>query len=277
MSEDAADRAEGTSDHGAAEPKRRQFTIATLVNNWAHYDEMLASFDEAGFSRDDCEFLFVDNTVPNQTCAYRGLNRLLAEAQGAYVIMCHQDVRLVGDGRYELEKRLAELDARDPAWALAGNAGGVAAGQLALRISDPHGRNLHVGPMPIKVMSLDENFMVTKRSARLCFSNDLSGFHFYGADICLVADVLGYTAYVVDFHLEHLSAGFKSSSFAEMEEAFRNKWCRALRPRWLQTTCSLLALSGDTLGQMLGRMTETPFAKISKRLPSARGWSRKSA
>ncbi len=254
-----------------------RFTIATLVNDRSRYDEMLASFEAGGFGLAVCEFLHVDNTGPVQTCAYRGLDKLLADARGAYVILCHQDVRLVDDGRRELEKRLAELDALDASWALAGNAGGIAAGQLAIRISDPHGVNRHVGVLPAKVMSLDENFIVAKRSARLGLSKDLSGFHFYGADICLIADLLGHSAYCIDFHLEHLSSGRKGPSFEAMEEAFRNKWSNALRPRWMQTTCSLVYLTGDTLGRMLGRAAEAPLARLSKRLPSASGWTRKSA
>ena len=256
-------------------PKR--FTIATLVNNRTHYDEMRQSFEDGGFKRSDCEYLFIDNTGAQQTCAYRGLDRLLSEAQGEYVILCHQDVRIVDDGRPELEARLAELDTIDPTWAVAGNAGGISAGRLAIRITDPHGANRHVGQLPAKVMSLDENLLIVKRSSRLSFSRDLSGFHFYGADLCLIADVLGHSAYVIDFHLEHLSGGVKGASFAVMEDAFRDKWSHALRPRFLQTTCSLINLAGDSLGRMLGRVAGPPLARISKRLPSASGWTRRSA
>lgn len=258
-------------------PAAKRFTIATLVNNRTHYDEMLASFEAGGFDRRDCEYLFIDNTGPEQTCAYRGLDRLLGEAKGDCVILCHQDVRIVDDGRNELEARLAALEALDPMWAVAGNAGGIAPGRLAIRITDPHGANRHVGKLPARVASLDENFMVVKRSARLSFSRDLSGFHFYGADLCLVADMLGHSAYVIDFHLEHLSRGIKGPSFAAMEAAFCAKWGRALRPRFLQTTCSLISLTGDSFSRMLGRVAGPPLARISKRLPSASGWTRSSA
>lgn len=262
---------------GAIDRRRKRFTIATLVNNRTHYDEMLASFEDGGFDRRDCEYLFVDNTGSEQTCAFRGLDRLLAEATGDYVILCHQDVRIVDDGRHELESRLAQLDALDPMWAIAGNAGGVAAGRLAIRITDPHGANQKVGTLPAKVMSLDENFMVVKRAARLSFSRDLSGFHFYGADLCLVADVLGHTTYVIDFHLEHLSGGLKGASFEAMERAFCAKWGHALRPRLLQTTCSLVTLSGDHLTRLIGRVAVPSLARLTKHMPSAAGWRRRSA
>ncbi len=267
----------GTDTCGTAVGRPKRFTIATLVNNRTHYDEMRASFEEGGFDRFDCEYIFVDNTGPRQTCAYRGLDRLLSEAHGEFVILCHQDVRIVDDGRAELEQRLAELETLDPSWAIAGNAGGISPGRLAIRITDPHGANRHVGALPAKVMSLDENLLVVKSVARLSFSRDLSGFHLYGTDLCLIADVMGLSAYVIDFHLEHLSGGIKGASFAAMEDAFRDKWSHALRPRFVQTTCSLLNLAGDSLGRMLGRVAGPPLARISKHLPSASGWTRKSA
>jgi len=254
-----------------------RYTIATLVNNVVHYEDMLASFEAGGFTEPHCEFIYVDNTGAEQTCAYRGLNKLLNEAKGRYVIFCHQDVRIVDDAIGELDARLAELDEQDPAWALAGNAGGIAAGRLALRITDPHGDDRRIGDLPARVMSLDENFIVMKRDVRIGFSRDLTGYHFYGADICLIADIQGYSAWVIDFHLEHLSGGLKGASFFEAESAFRAKWANALRARWLQTTCSLVNLSGDAVGQLIGRVAETPLARITRRLPGAGGWIKRPA
>ena len=249
-----------------------RYTIATLVNDPVHYEAMRLSFRSGGFGRDDCEFLYIDNTGDKQTCAYSGLNALLGAAAGRRIILCHQDVRLLTDTRDDLDVRLGELDRLDARWALAGNAGGVGPGELAIRITDPHGANQNIGSLPARVASLDENFIVVRREARVGFSADLSGFHFYGADICLNADVAGYAAYVIDFHLAHLSAGSKNQAFADMEVAFRAKWERALGARWVQTTCSLVRLSGAPLGQMAGRMVETPYARIARHLPQAKGW-----
>jgi hypothetical protein len=242
------------------------FTIGTLVNDAAQYEAMRASFAAGGFAGSDCEYLMIDNTGSYQTDAYAGLNAVLDQARGRLVILCHQDVRLMADGRAELERRLAELDAKDPSWALAGNAGGVAPGEYALRISDPHAKDQRHGPFPARVTTLDENFIVVRREARVGFSRDLHGFHFYGADICLAAAALGHSAYVVDFHLSHLSAGRKGPEFRLSEAAFRSKWSRALRPRWLQTTCSLIRLSGTRTGGIAGRIAERPFASLIRRV-----------
>jgi hypothetical protein len=87
--------------------------------------------------------------------------------------------------------------------------------------------------------------------------------------------VAGYSAWVVDFHLAHLSAGKKDDDFARMQDAFRAKWQRALAPRWLQTTCSLVHLSGAPIDQLAGRIAEVPVAKITRRLPGAHAWGRR--
>ena len=242
------------------------YTIGTLVTDVTLYRSMQRSFVAGGFGEADCEYLAIDNTTPAQTSAHAGLNRVLDAARGRYVILCHQDVRLIGDGRAALDQRLAELELRDPMWAVAGNAGGVAPGRLALRITDPHGADQRVGEFPVRVASVDENFLVVKRAARIGFSRDLGGFHFYGADICLAADVMGSSAYVIDFHLEHLSPGnSKTSSFGDGLAQFERKWSRALRPRWVQTTCALAALSGSAVGLAWRRAVAPRLAKIMRR------------
>ncbi len=244
-----------------------RYTIATLVNKPDQFAAMRETFSSGGFNAMNSEILYIDNSGPRQTGAYRGLNALINAARGRYVILCHQDVRLISDGIEKLDRCLADLDARDSVWALAGNAGGLAPGILAHRISDPHGADRNSGNLPQKVMSLDENFIVLKRGARIGCSADLEGFHFYGPDLCLNADVAGHTAWVIDFHLLHLSGGNKNDDFYRAEEAFRAKWSHALRPRWMQTTCTLLRLSGSGLDRASGRLAARPYAGLLRRLP----------
>jgi hypothetical protein len=238
---------------GAEAPR---YSICTLVTDFDQYEQLRASFRGGGFDAPSTEYLFIDNSRGQEACAYSGGNALLAVARGRTVILCHQDVRLIRDGRSALDDRLADLDRRDPAWAVAGNAGGIRPGALALRISDPHGADQHRGALPCRVTSLDENLLIVRRDARIGFSRDLSGFHFYGADLCLAADIMGHSCYVIDFHLQHLSPGRKGADFSACEAAFCAKWGRALRPRWVQTTCRLVRVSGiaaDRLAASLAR------------------------
>lgn len=160
--------------------ERPKFSICTLVTDELQYAEMLDSFVNFGFYPADCEYLYIDNTECNVFDAYASYQHFLNEAAGEILIRCHQDVELIADDRDRLEERLEELEAIDPNWAVCGNAGGVALGLFAIRISDPHGDNHSVGSFPSRVVASDENFLVVKRSANLAISRDLSGFHLYG-------------------------------------------------------------------------------------------------
>ena len=217
------------------------FSIGTLVTDQTQYGEMLKSFEANGFSNKECEFIFIDNSESNKFDAFDGLNKIINYAKGKYVILCHQDIRLHDDGFDTLVKRLSELDDFDPSWALAGNAGGSSEGFKTIRITDPHGV-WRKGNFPGRVFSLDENFIIIRNESRVSFSHDLKGFHFYGTDICMNADMLGYASYVIDFHLLHLSGGNINNAFFEAKRLFEAKWSRALRSRTIQTTCTIVDL-----------------------------------
>lgn len=228
----------------ASEPPAPSFSICTLVTDTTQYTEMANSFVRHGFTPDDCEFLYIDNTFANSADAYEGYNLFLTEAKGRIVILCHQDVEILEDDRNTLESRIAELELLDPDWALCGNAGGTSHGTLAVRISDPHGANMSTGEFPARVFALDENFIVVRRSANLALSHDLQGFHHYGADLCIVADILGFSAWVIDFHLLHKSGGNASGQYADSLPLVSRKWRRALRTRWVTTPCASYFVSG---------------------------------
>jgi hypothetical protein len=205
---------------------------------------MVSTFEARGFAGNDCEYLFLDNSRSNAFDAYEGLNLFLNNARGEYIIVCHQDVELLSDGRDQLDVVIAELEAKDPAWAVIGNSGGVSPGRLAIRITDPHGADQKTDQLPVRVRSLDENFLVVRRRANLALSHDLGGFHLYGTDLCIIADILGWRSYVVDFHLHHLSPGYREQSLSQSRVAMIKKYAHALRFRWVMSPCELLFLSG---------------------------------
>jgi hypothetical protein len=253
---------------GAATPQPR-FSICTLVTRPAEYTQMAESFLAKGFGPADCEYLCLDNSRSNRFDAFYGYNLFLSEARGDYVILCHQDILLDRDGRVELEARLTELSSLDPHWAICGNAGGVALGRRAVRISDPHGQDQRRGPFPIRATALDENFLLVRREANLALSRDLKGFHFYGADLCIIADVLGWTTWVIDFHLSHKSEGPVNADFYRMRKAVARKYRRAMRPRWIVTTVTDFFVSGSRTASLL---LTSPAAGIPRRMASL--WQR---
>ena len=226
-----------------------KFSICTLVTRAEEYAEMTASFVRAGFSPDDTVFLFSDNTCGNQLDDYRGYNLFLQAARGEFIVLCHQDILLNHDRREILEQRIRELDALDPAWALLGNAGCAQRFGLpvtAIKISHPSSTET-IGTFPTRVDSLDENFIVVKCSANLALSHDLSGFHFYGTDLCRIAKILGRTAYVVDFHLLHKSLGKYDDSFFQGRAQLVKKYQQALQGGLIYATTGPVRLTGNAL------------------------------
>lgn len=263
------------------------FSICTMVTNREQYEEMRASFARNGFGASACEFLYIDNSIQNQVDGYAAVNIFLRAARGRYIIICHQDVVLLEDGCAELSQRLSELEQVDPRWGLAGNAGGKYLGgmdDIAKRITDPHGSNQHRGPFPHRVTALDENFLVVKASANLATSSDLAGFHCYGMDLAIIADVLGFRSYVIDFHLLHKSAGNVRDrrslrpgeiQYDDARAALKAKYAERFAPRWVSSPTTTVLLY-PRMGLLAGynfRILVSEYWKAGMR--AARGFLRR--
>lgn len=219
------------------------FSVCTLVTDLKEYSQMRDSFYAAGFNEKNSEFIYIDNSEHNKYDGYSGVNRFLEVAQGKYIIICHQDVLLKFDGIDILNQRINEIEKLDPSWGLLGNAGYKDFNRVALKITDPYGDSRNYGPFPSKVVSLDENFIIAKKSANLAISHDMSGFHLYGTDMCILASILGYSAYVIDFHLYHKSGGTCGSNFYGVKKNLIEKYRRALSAKYVRTPCTNLFLS----------------------------------
>jgi hypothetical protein len=254
-----------------------KYSICTLLTEKDQYIDALRSFRSAGFVEPECEFLYIDNTEENKYDAYSGVNKFLQVAKGDYIILCHQDLLLHKDKKEKLDSVIDEMTDLDRDWALLGNAGGIVPGKKAYHLTEYTGDDehlLHCGTFPSKVVSLDEDFIVVKKSAGLSVSNDLSGFHMYGTDLCMVADMLGYSAYVVDFHLWHLGGASTkapvtegahvTSSFDVTKNNLIRKYQRVFSPRFMQTTCTLFYVSNSKLKNYL--LNRKQVYSIQKRL-----------
>lgn len=223
------------------------YSICTLVTDFEEYGRMLDSFVNAGFTNNDCEYRYIDNTRGNNLDAYKGLNVFLQNADAEYIILCHQDILLKFDNREVLEKRIAELNALDKNWAVLGNAGTNNPYLLSMVITHSDLVTHKVGVLPSKVNSLDENFILVRKSANIALSGDLSGFHLYGTDICLVASCLGYNAYAVEFSLLHLSMGTMDTSFYASLNGLQKKYSFFFRSRYIKTTVARFFLSPNSV------------------------------
>lgn len=229
----------------AAHSETQLLHLCTIANDPAQYAAMRASFEAAGFTSDVCRYTLFDNGQGNRVEPYGAINSALADTTEPYLIFCHQDVLCdQGQGFADLVHVLAELDARDPDWAVAGNVGFTARFKPVECITDPGNRGLHPGNLPVRVSSLDENFLVLKTAARVGCSPELSGFHLYATDLCLNARLKRKRAYVIDFRIRHLSAGnARSESFETCRALFVRRWSRELAFACIVTPSTKLLLS----------------------------------
>jgi hypothetical protein len=232
-----------------ADASSLSFSVCSLVQSEKRYERLLESFSRLGFNSKNSEFLAADNRTVNRFDGYSWTKTLLAEARGRYVIFCHDDVELIEDGYDALLARLAELDAVDPTWLLAGVAGGrwrVGRNnwkRLASHITDSNGLEIRRGTLPFRVETLDECFILMRRSRPVISSYDLTGFHYYGPDICLQAEFLGGTAWAIDFHLKHHGKGWKWQSFHDCRTRFVAKYARYQPERYIHCTTGIVHLS----------------------------------
>lgn len=221
------------------------FSICTLVTRKLEYEEMLASYINKGFTTDICEYLYIDNSETFTYEAYEGLNIFLQQAKGEYIILCHQDILIHDNDKNDLLDLISEIESKDPNWAILSNSGGINLKWIATHITQGNGRVIKEPILPLKVKNVDENFIIVKRSANLSFSADLKGFHFYGTDICLIAEILGYSSYVIGFNLIHKSNGKVDESFYKLKRELKQKYNKAFRNRFISTTITQLNISGN--------------------------------
>ncbi len=203
----------------------RVFHICTIANKLDMYKNMKESFIKAGFTEDKCRYSLFDNSKTNIYEPYSVLKIIQSDTIEPYIILCHQDILInQGDGFEKLLNIIKELEAKKSNWAILGNAGMNYNYELVYKIAEPHNLKLWDGEYPQSVHYLDENFLVINNSANFSGSNGLSGFHVYGTDFCLNAILQGYSCYVIDFFLTHLSAGNRDQSFWNIKSKFQTIW-----------------------------------------------------
>jgi hypothetical protein len=222
----------------------RLFHVCTIANKLDMYANMKASFIEAGFTENKCRYSLFDNSQGNIYEPYSTFKIIQSNTSEPYIVFCHQDILInQGHGFEQLIKVIKELDKKDPRWAVLGNAGVNNDYEFVVKIADPNNFKPWTGEFPQRVHSLDENFLVIKSSANFTSSDKLSGFHLYGADLCLNAIINEYSCYVIDFYITHLSGGNRDRNFWSLKAKFQEKWNKHFDFCYATGNCSIMFLS----------------------------------
>ena len=218
-----------------------RFHFFTLLTKDDQYAEMRASLATAGFDDSNAIFTVLDNRQTNAHEPYSAITEAVRTARAPYIVFCHQDL-VFYQGPDALLGAIAEVQARDPDWAVLGNAG-FTPGLDASVFLDDHAGAHRVGVVPARVLSLDENFLLIRRDASVGCSPELSGFHLYGTDLCLNAYALGFSAWTLDYSLMHKGSSLDGTALHRLAPAFRRAWRGRLRGGVVVTPCVVMIFS----------------------------------
>lgn len=246
--------------------KRTRFSFIVCCNNPDCYREnVVASLSRCG---PEIELVPVDNRG-NRFSVPEALNEGRRQAAGDVLVFCHQDVVFPPDWISTLAAQIRLVEATDPAWGVLGVMGVRNGGGFAGHIHDPHMQH-RIGELPCAVKSLDEVCLILRRDCELRFDEQLGGYHFYGADLCLAARHAGLTCYAIDAPLRHLSAGRTNDEFFAQAAKLKAKWSRLPHsPRTIETTCGVFTLR-DGFAAGLARA----FGNLRRRVRRRLRWGR---
>ncbi|MEM7318630.1 MAG: hypothetical protein AAF408_06350 [Pseudomonadota bacterium] len=216
------------------------FSVCTLVASDEKYDRLRDSFESGGFNASNTEFIALDNRQENRFDGYGSLREVYPLFRGKYILFTHDDIELAEDDFDHLRSVLGALEADDPNWTIAGNSGWTVNNERHVRyLEDPHGSFRDI-VKPVEVSSLDENFLILRRSKMVFPSLDLKGFHLFATDLCLQSRAAGGRAYVVPFFVKHLSGGSASAEFDTCRDALVRKYEKPLVSGRLRTPATVL-------------------------------------
>lgn len=160
--------------------------------------------------------------------AARAYNSALDEAKTDVLVFVHQDVFLPKGWDERLRQVLNNLSEQDPDWAVAGAWGvhpsGNRSGHLfCVGLGQELGSDFIKGH---EVRTLDEVLLIVRKSSGVRFDEKLSGYHFYGTDICLEAERLGKKCYAISAFCIHNTNGYSLLPWDFWKSYFR------LRRKW---------------------------------------------
>jgi GT2 family glycosyltransferase len=177
-------------------------------------------------SRESYEFIFVNNTK-NYMYSAEALNTLREVSTGEILLYTHQDVYFKSPEPFSrIDRIIGKLGNN---FGVIGPAGVQYNGGHNMKGVDFSSKDYSFDAM--KVHTIDEFCLITKRSNNLEFGEYLDHFHFYGADICLSAVDKGLRNYVVALDMVHDSGGDGNLKAGDGYDKYREQ-ARKLYERW---------------------------------------------
>jgi len=209
----------------------KKMTFITMVNNENLYIQSKKSLEK---QRKHAFFDFIPVYSDKKGWnAAKSLNYGIEKSKTEWIVCVHQDVVFPLNWIDRISSCLSSVSKQT---AVIGLVGLGYNGSYFGHILDAHGHSKW-GPMPAKVISIDEHLIILRKSSNLRFDESLPGFHCYGTDICLTAISGGFDAIVVDAPVVHLSGGnINDDSFRIASEWLLKKWGEKVK--YVLPTCA---------------------------------------
>ena len=190
------------------ERKKKKFSIITVVNDETQYVDFLNDL-----KNQDCDVDFEVIPLPNFNNEYTGcstaLNLGMSIAEGEYIIMCHQDLRVPSNWINDIYESIRNFIINDINFGVLGMAGSWT------RANDSDGVIFLTGTTSSEkfkeVQCLDELCLIIKNGNNIKFDSvNFPHYHCYGSDLCLAYINGGYRNFAINCPCTHLSDGFKN-------------------------------------------------------------------
>jgi hypothetical protein len=242
----------------ATKPQKVDFSFVSLIRDDEKYQQFLASL-AAQEGNASYEVIPIPNYFNQINSAFKGLNIGTDLADGKYIIYCHDDIVLSSNWLERLKHHIKNLENSNIQWGVIGPAGITLDEQGAYFLTTEQNQNIKLlDPSVIndkefyEVSTLDELCLIVKKSSGLRFSEKtLSGFHFYGANLCLQAKQRGLRNFAIDCWTWHQSDGLKNVNdkqkfeiFYECAKTFQ-MWTQSIGISHWRTTTSMNTGSGS--------------------------------
>ena len=220
---------------------RVQVSFVSCVNDIDLYRECVERSLNNQTSNIEIELVPIDNTNSEWSCP-SALNHGLEKATGEIVVFCHQDIIFPSSWVDNLCSQIYLVEKSCKRWGVLGLFGITLCGSYVGHVIDLQGHSRFM-PLPQRVQSLDELCLIIRRESGLRFDEDIGGFHFYGADLCLEASCKGLLNFAIDACVKHLSKGKMGIDFYLTQKIFSKKWAQRISPiKVIHTTSAVVIL-----------------------------------
>jgi len=197
------------------------YSIITLVHDFNEYLNFCNSL-KTQQGKHSIELIAIPNFNNMYTNVGKAYNNAMDISSGKHVIFLHQDVVVPDNWLNSITKNIKQLEVEQSKWGVIGPAGVTLDHKAYYYLTDASLTPLNP-PNKYKneVLTLDELCLIINKQTGLRFRDErITGFHFYGADICMNAKSKGLHNFAIDAYCYHNSLDGKKN--LRSEESYKN-------------------------------------------------------